>query len=297
MRVSTLRVGIALAVVLCCIVSTSHSAEQLTINDVVETSPELVNGIGDRLDRTFLLFSSQPLTASAAAAAGWEQDGGCNSQFGIRYTAKGGPTTSKPELLYFTSAGQLSGFGLRNWNEPPENLVPHFWVPVPGEKAHEILISTRNTSIMCSGHYDSRNGALGDRLWINQRFHIPDTARLAKSAGWVPGNCINQMGTHYAYDLNKPGYQTWNVSSLVPVMPMYNVATERISAVLFWSPHLERYEVLGPWEGPFIPTLFCGNWCAHTGCHFPGVHVFSTLHWMLTNPSQNNCHGAPCSLF
>eukprot|EP01087_Luapelamoeba_hula_P008244 TRINITY_DN2054_c0_g1_i1.p1 TRINITY_DN2054_c0_g1~~TRINITY_DN2054_c0_g1_i1.p1 ORF type:complete len:284 (+),score=33.82 TRINITY_DN2054_c0_g1_i1:47-898(+) len=254
--------------------------------------------VGDRLERTFLLFESQPLTASAAESAGWMRNSdSCDHRFGYAYAYGNAPSASYPEWLFYTAGGQLAGFGLRVWSEPAPGLVPKFWVPTTdsdGNSAWDINVSLRNSSIMCSGAVDHNNGPLGDQISINQFFPIPLTAPVARAAGWVSGNCIPYMGIHHAFDLNKPGSQTWNVSSLVPLLPMYNVQTLRVSAVLIWEPHLARYEPAGPFEGPFTQSLFCKNWCSNAGCQFTSTSWFSTLHWMFTDPSLNACTGAPC---
>lgn len=41
------------------------------------------------------------------------------------------------------------------------------------------------------------------------------------------------MGIHHAYDLAAPGKQTWNPTTLVPVMPMYDAKRTTINAILF----------------------------------------------------------------
>jgi hypothetical protein len=332
--------------------------------------------VGNVLERTFLLFKSQPLNSSAAEEAGWTSFTDCDPNFGIAYAySSGGPDADNSPILYYTQSGQLAGFGERVWGQPPEALVGQFWRPV-SDGVFDITISTRDPSVMCSydifdyenvigrvffsfsscscSHYllspflflarsarplfpsppmqkerkNLHHVILGDRLMINQEFNIPLTMGDAEKAGWVMGNCINKMGIHHAYDLNQPGGQTWNVSSLVPVQPMYNVETEAISAVLFWMPDLQNIEPLGDWEGrlrtqkdttnscffflllpnsylllsfspsegPFVVDLFCKNWCANSGCTFSDVTVFTTMHWMFTDPDLNSCTGAPCSL-
>jgi len=209
-----------------------------------------------------------------------------------------GPSSSAPITLYYTSAGQLSGYGVRVYGQPPASLVPNFWVPATDDDdAYDINVIFRNSSIICSGQFDDQNPVLGDQVSINNQFNIPLNSTDAKNAGWVMGNCIPEMGIHYAYDLNAPGSQTWNVSSLVPTLPMYNPEDGYINAVLVSIPNAQLYEPLGEWEGPFLPSIFCGNWCRLSGCDFSGeANVFSTLHLMFRDPSLNDCDGAPCKL-
>ncbi len=173
--------------------------------------------------------------------------------------------------------------------------MPNFWRYV-SDSVYDIAVMTRNTSMMCSDNIDYDNPVLGDQLSINNQFSIPLTMSDAESNGWVMGNCISKMGIHHAYDLLQPGGQTWNSSSLVPVLPMYSPETGGVNAVLFAFPHLEMIEIFGEWEGPFTPGLFCKNWCANSGCMWPDVTVWTTMHWMFHDPSLNNCNGAKCSL-
>lgn len=263
----------------------------------LQAPPPVRGDVGNLLYRTFLVFADQPLNVSDALSAGWSSIDYdyCDPNFGIAFSA-GTPSAKNTPILYFTAGGQLAGFGERVFGQPPQALIDAgFWRYVSDE-VYDIIISTRDTSLMCSGDTDPYNPYLGDRLMINQQFEIPLTMSDAENAGWVMGNCITKMGIHHAYDLNAPGSQTWNVSSLVPVLPMYNADTQAVSAVLFWMPDLQDIEPLGEWEGPFIPSLFCKNWCSDSGCNFDGVTVFTTNHWMFTDPDLNTCGNAPCAL-
>jgi hypothetical protein len=252
--------------------------------------------VGNLLYRTFLIFSPQPLTVKDAQSQGWIQfSAGCDPKLGIAYSQgdQSGPTLSNSAILYFTSGGQIAGFGTRVWGQPPSSLVGNFWKPVNGQDGvYDISIAFRNSSMMCSGKRST--DVLGDQVSINQFFNIPLSMAGAAKAGWVEGDCIPEMGIHHAYDLNAPGNQTWNISSLVPVLPMYNSETKAISAILFWMPDVQRVEPFGDWEGPFPPFIFCKNWCADSGCKFGGVNFFTTMHWMFTDPSKNTCSKARC---
>jgi hypothetical protein len=255
--------------------------------------------VGNLLYRTFLLFAQQPLNAADAQAAGWTNyTNACDPQLGYAYSLEGssGPSRSYPTALYFSQSGQLSAFGVRAFGQPDPNLIKKgFWKPVNvnGETVYDIAIALRDPSLVCSGRSDPNN-VLGDRLKIAGFFNIPLNMLEAEHSGWAMGNCIKQMGIHHAYDLNHPGTNTWNASSLVPVLPMYNSITKAVSAILFWMPDIERVEPFGMWEGPFPGSFFCANWCANTGCHWPGVDFFTTMHWMFTDPSKNTCAQAPC---
>ena len=124
----------------------------------------------------------------------------------------------------------------------------------------------------------------------------------------MPGNCIQGMGIHYAYDIKKPGDQTWDANTLFPLQPMYNSESGKIVAILFTNPWfffffffvlilaLERVYPLGDWEGPFLNFLYCKNWCADTGCHWDNTLTWSTMHWLFTDPENQQCKDAPCKL-
>jgi hypothetical protein len=252
---------------------------------------------GDRLLRTFGVFKQQPLTSDDAQNAGWTMfTDGC-TQFGYGY-AKGadgsGPTKSDSAILYFTAGGQLSGFGSRVFGNAPDNLVDqgYFMETDSADQAFDLVISTRDPSIMCSG--DTDGNTLGDRLSINGKMDIPLAMSDAQLAGWVEGNCIPKMGIHHAFDTAYPGSQSWNKDTLVPVLPMYDPATGHINAVLLASSDAQRVEPFGDWEGPFPNMLMCKNWCANTGCTFPGVLFWTTMHWLFGDPAQNQCAGAKC---
>jgi len=249
---------------------------------------------GDRLLRTFGVFKSQPLTSDDAQSQGFKLfTDGCG-QFGYGYSkGNGGPTKGDSAILYFTEGGQLSGFGTRMWGNAPDNLIGDYWMD-NGDGSYDLIVQTRDASMICSG--DTDGNQLGDRVLINGEVNIPLAMTAAQSAGWVEGNCIPKMGIHHAFDLNAPFDQTWNYTSLVPVLPMYSASTGAITAVLIASSDAQRIEPFGDWEGPFINYLFCKNWCGNSGCKFPGVTLWTTMHWLFEDPAQNQCAGALCSL-
>ena len=133
----------------------------------------------------------------------------------------------------------IAGFGVRVAGFLEPNLVQRgFWRKVSGTvEDYEIYIRTRDPKYMCSGAKSL--DVLGDRLEINSFFSIPLNASQAAKEGWVPGNCIGEMGVHHAYDLAAFGRNTWNASTLVPVMPMYDAQRTTINAILFNVPHFE----------------------------------------------------------
>jgi len=261
------------------------------------SSPVSSTDLGDRLLRTFILFKQQPLTASDATSQGFVKFTSSCTRFGYGYaSSSSGPSKSNSAFLYFTSGGQLAGFGSRMWGSAPAALVSQgYWMDTGlGDGSYDIVVQTRDPSMICSGATD--NNKLGDRLVINGHMTIPTTKPAAQSVGWVEGNCIPKMGIHHAYDLNQPSSQTWNASSLVPILPMYSPQSGHVTAVLIASPDAQRIEPFGDWEGPFINSLFCKNWCANTGCTFPGVTLWTTMHWLFEDPTTNTCNGAKCTI-
>jgi len=122
---------------------------------------------------------------------------------------------------------------------------------------YDIFLTTRDPASICSNNQYSET--VGDQIHINGFFPVPLNDSFAIKAGWVrvlaktssfrffstanvtpppppkqvPGNCINRMGAHYAYDLAAPGNQTWNAASQLPILPMYDAKRHTINAILF----------------------------------------------------------------
>jgi len=270
-----------------------HKKHPKAEEKVVHSSPA-THSFGDRLLRTFGVFKTQPTSPGDAEQQGFSVfTEGC-TKFGYGYSSgTDGPTKSNSAILYFTEGGQLSGFGTRLWGDVPEELVPDYWMQ-NDDGSYDLIIQTRASNFICSGNTDEN--LLGDRILINGQQNIPLSMPVAQGAGWVEGNCIPKMGIHHAYDLHAPGNQTWDYTSLVPVLPMYSAQTGAITAVLIASSDAQRIEPFGDWEGPFINYLFCKNWCSGTGCDFKGVSLWTTMHWLFEDPSLNTCTGAKCSI-
>lgn len=253
-----------------------------------------VPGIGDRLLRVFGPFYKNPLTSSDAVKSGWHQyNSTCDPTFGYCYAkARNGPSHSKPFVVCYTAAGQLSAFGVYAFDqEAGAPLVPALWQPemTSDGAAVRSIISTRNVSSVCT--QQRFDAPIGDRLSINGNFEVPVTQSAAEDAGWLPGNCIPRMGTHHSYNLNPS--DPFAVESMVPVIPMYNPADGKVAAVLFEWPYPQKNGLTGPWEGPFGNNLFCANWCKDSGCSF-GDDVMSSMHWLFGDPSSVKCAGAKC---
>eukprot|EP01095_Lingulamoeba_sp_RSL-Kostka_P002821 TRINITY_DN13739_c0_g1_i1.p1 TRINITY_DN13739_c0_g1~~TRINITY_DN13739_c0_g1_i1.p1 ORF type:complete len:281 (+),score=103.83 TRINITY_DN13739_c0_g1_i1:888-1730(+) len=255
--------------------------------------------VGDRLVRTFGIFVDLPLNTTFASDFGFAPiSGECDPNFGIAYAHNGSPSKAKPTILYFTSAGQLSGYGSRMYGEITNNLIGTYWVPVDGENnQYDLNIATRDVSLMCSGKIAQES--VGDRLVVNQKVNIPLTLEDAQMQQWTPGNCITGMGIHHSYDLLHPSNKTmtWQTEYLLPVMPMYNSISHNVSATLINVPNTQRaFEFAGSWEGPFPSSFYCKNWCADSGCNWSGNPTWTTIHFLFHDHHQNTCTNVPCKL-
>jgi len=251
----------------------------------------------DRLYRTFFEFAKLPLNTTSAQSMGWSPfSNTCQPGLGQPWSpVSTGPSSTTPGFLYFTSAGQIAGLGARVFSQyVPQNLVPDFWRPVQGQSnQYDIGIIFRSNDLLCSGMKSAE--VLGDRLFINGITPIPLDSKSATQQGWTEGACINEMGTHYSYDLaGSGGRMTWNSSTLLPVMPMYGVNDYQVKAILIATPSWQYTYPIGSYEGPFNNYLFCFNWCSDSGCTFSGTEVWSTFHWLFTDYKEVQCTGAKC---
>jgi len=264
--------------------------QQITILVLFFASVQSFSGIGDRIWRTFLVFDPLPLNVDDAENNDWyTSNSSCDNNLGIRYQQDG-----LPIVLYFTLGGQVSGLGIIRNDKPVSTLIPDFWKPLNDTGHYEITLSFRNANsgILCSGN--TAQEVIGDSLWINQdsiAMPIGLTKDQASELEWTEGHCITKMGTHWAYDTNTHPYISHTIATLVPIFPMYNDNTGLLSAFLVHSNYVEKVEPFGIWEGPFIPYLFCKNLCPP--CTFD-TNFFSTIHFMLTDPSMNIC-GDSCT--
>eukprot|EP01089_Gocevia_fonbrunei_P011713 TRINITY_DN2552_c0_g1_i4.p1 TRINITY_DN2552_c0_g1~~TRINITY_DN2552_c0_g1_i4.p1 ORF type:complete len:290 (+),score=40.08 TRINITY_DN2552_c0_g1_i4:40-870(+) len=251
----------------------------------------------DKLYRTFVAFDDMPLNSSAAVNLGWSRiSKACDPQRGIAYSSEsGGPTAGSPSVLYFTTGGQIAGFGARIKSDHiPKNQIPKFWIPVEGtQNSYDLSLMFRDPSMLCSGKTDDH--VLGTYISINNVFVLPEDSNAATKQGWIEGNCIGEMGIHYSYDLESPGNMTWKTENLLPILPMYGVEDKLIKAILIATPTWQDTYPFGQFEGPFTSSLFCFNWCANTGCTFQS-DIWSTFHWLFTDYTKVTCTGARCAI-
>jgi len=251
-----------------------------------------VNGVGYRVARTFFDLTDLPLNSTAAVSQGWTKSSSCSPNRGITFNPSDGVGSSMPLQLQYTSGGQLAGWTLWVYGQPAQNLVDlGYWEP--NDSYYSLSVSTRSPSMMCSGKVDPST-PVGDSLTINQggaSFPIPLNVQSATQQKWVSGGCINGMGTHWSYDVATPGKMTWLSANLFPVLPMFMNGS--ITAVLINIPDLETTYPFGIWEGPFINSLYCYNWCPNSGCTFDNWW-WTTTHFVFDDTSNNKCYGNEC---
>jgi len=245
-------------------------------------------GIGDRLDRTALLYVSLPLTIDDAVANGWQNlTGDCDPDIGIAFVdTSDGPSKSHPIMLYFTSGGQIAGVGMAHFGEPAEGLE-QYWQSQLGV-FYLATVSFRPSQDMCSGNTFPET--IGTQLVLDQgtvNLAIPLNESAAKVAQWTKGACIGGMGTHWSYDLASAPNMTWQSSNLLPIVTMYNEeAGGVLSAFFFNTATIQIAEPFSPWE---IVTsgLMCLNWCDDS-CSWD-VSFWNTLHFYVDDHSLNTC--------
>jgi len=265
-------------------------------------------GAAQSLGNTFMVnalgHSLLPKTMKEALSSGdWHNvSSGCLSGRGIAVArTRDGPSSRHPVVLYFSPAGQINGFTVRLSQRVPVSLQSYWERPrlsgCSDGACYDLPVFFRDPSVACSAARQEL--PLGDRLVVGggRPMSIPLTGSEAAQKGWVRGNCIPGMGTHYAFDVAAPGRQTWNSSTLFPILPMYDKDVGSINAVLINAPNLNMVWPVGTWEGPFPNMLMCKNWCANTGCGFPGVMVWTTMHFFFNDPKSINCNAAQCKLF
>jgi len=252
--------------------------------------------IGDRIARTFLIFKGLPLNVTAATANNhWAPiTGNCEPNFGIAYEDSNGYGTSNPIIMYYTPAGQVSAMGLIHSGAPLSTLTD-WWRGNDIDDTYYIMrVSFRDPSVICSNQLSDL--VIGDRVVVNQgtlNFNVPVLEADANSQQWTLGNCIGGMGNHWFYDLLAHPNVTYRAEQTAPVVPMYFQG--QISAFFFETTTKQWAEPIGCWEGPFIPTFFCKNFCG-SGCTWDQTWT-NTLHFLLRDHSQISCAPGNCTLF
>jgi len=200
-------------------------------------------------------------------------------------------------ILHFTPGEQISGVGLWITNQPSSYLLEKGWW-TPFNKGWMLTVMFRGPAEICSGSQSVAPLGYFPNIVSSQQaaLSIPLNMSAAEEEGWVRGNCNPEMGIHYALDLVSPGQLTWNASTLMPVFSVYDYGTGSLADIVFFFPQsLDSFAPVGEWEGPINVTTFCDiNFCA--GCHFPGVSVFSAMHWYFVDYNPLSCPaGSTCN--
>jgi len=244
-----------------------------------------IDGIGDRLLRTYFVWKTLPITMKDAESSGWLNYSTCDDDRGIAFALNGAPDSDNPVSLYYTSAGQLAGVSLTVFDKTVPQALLDYWEPT-GNGNNTLTVSFRNQTVMCTGLMET--APIGYQAVINQggvNIEIPLNDTTAEEENWTNGSCIEYMGRHWAYDLQSAPKFTWQYTNLLPIEPMYMFG--RLVAFLFSYGDFEAIEPIGDWEGPFIPSLFCENFC-QSDCTF-NVNFFSTMHFFITDYTLNKC--------
>jgi len=243
-------------------------------------------GIGDRLLYNAFSHSGLPLTVDDAQNSGWSLTNSSSScDLGSEYAQDGAPSHTLPISLYFTQAGQIAGFAVTIWAQPNTWPDYSFWEQISSD-SWKLSVSFRNQSVICGS--DTNSETIGDQVVVGQgtaNFVVPTTDSVAADENWTSGGCIKGMGTHWGFDLQTAPIISHKIENLFPIMPMYHDG--QISAILIAVDHALLVYPIGSWEGPFVPALFCYNFC-DPSCTFDTTFI-STMHYFFTDYSQNTC--------
>lgn len=278
----------------------------VTLSAFAAASVSGASDIGDSVWRTFDHERAVPIDVTTAKKEGWSQmTSSCNSNLGVLYAQESsGPSEDHPLAAWYTSAGQLAGVQVTVFgkdrsmgNAAPDNLVNlGYWkASNTTEQAWTIDMSFRAPSDMCSGVKSSL--VLGDRAVINQdsiKFALPLTADEAVTKKFDAGSCIAGMGQHFMYDVKTAPDTSFVEENLMPVVPMFNPATEKLSGFFFTTPVKQSgsrsLSASNDWDIPAVNgKLMCYNWCdeacAWETSAWSTMHVFvSSGHASVTCP-------------
>eukprot|EP01064_Diplonema_japonicum_P034670 TRINITY_DN7276_c0_g5_i1.p1 TRINITY_DN7276_c0_g5~~TRINITY_DN7276_c0_g5_i1.p1 ORF type:complete len:313 (+),score=49.32 TRINITY_DN7276_c0_g5_i1:94-939(+) len=257
------------------------------------TTAQSNGGIGDRLVRTYTKYVDLPKTAQEATLKGWKPlgNGTCDPNYGIGYAdGKEGLNKHNPTTLYFTPAGEASGYSVDAFGAaPPQKLIDMgFWVKVNHDQ-HRVGVAFRTNP--CSLR-NATGITLGDRVVVspgNANHSLPLTHAEALSKNWFAGSCFEGMGTHHFYDVATAPTMSWQAENLLPVITMFN-NVGAIQAIFFasWTVQ-EQLTNANQWEPvPLNNYLFCKNTCSHE-CTFAGTSWWSTYHVYFNELEQATC--------
>lgn len=259
---------------------------------VAQNNPYSQISLGTDLLGPFNSFGTYPTTVSQALASGYSNSSGsCNPNLGIAYSRGGkGPSQNYPVVFYFTAGGQISGVSVDLFGATSiaTSLTP-FWMPVSSQQ-YRMAVTFRDSNI-CDPDF-TFSETLGNQIVINAfaktPFPMPLLESEALTARFTAGACINQMGTHYSYDMNTAPYMSWNSSALVPLVLMFNEGV--INAMFFTTIDVQQLLTNAhQWDGISLTNaLMCLNWC-DKDCQWPGSSSWSTMHFFFNEPDSATC--------
>jgi len=275
----------------------AQEAEQLASNEPNDALP------WDRMDVTWLKFSTVPLTASAAVSSGWVLSGACGaggSWFGNRYLLNNDLSTAP----LYDNAGNLVGFQFGIYDTPNTTYINYGWQQQTafspnGQAYWTVTTYFVDPNSICSDRPATEGrpvmrkvaagvGAIGDRVWLQlangQYMVFPLFENDANPAGWVTGKCFWTMGKHYWYKINS----TMTCDQLFPVFLIYNKGVLTTYGAITGVGSAQT-QSSSRWEHPggdvlhkFLPDGGAPD------CIFK-VGDLSTQHVFLTNPLFDYC--------
>ena len=221
-------------------------------------------GLGDRLSQG---STSLPLNILLAQAQGWthELEGTCTPGLGNAYALNGVVSMDSPLLLYFTAAGQISGFGTDVFGSAPQawdsGLV--FWDTVD-EEHYRIAIGTRSVleGDVCdpTALFHEAVGTVAKLSPSGANWGLPLTESEATAQAYTAGSCTTTVGDFFAYDFASPGHFKFSASTTLPVYPLFDFKTGKLTGVEFWATSAQvGWDVAG---SSVTAATLCEQWCA-----------------------------------
>lgn len=294
-----LKAGLAvLALVAGALLVTFAGAPASAVRVIAAADPAI--GLGDRLGQG---STSLPLNSLLAEAQGWAQlEGTCTPGLGNAYALNGIVSTRSPLLLYFTAAGQISGFGTDVFGSVPqawENGLL-FWEAVE-ENHYRIIIGTRSVLEVdvCDPTviFDEAVGTVAKLSPQGVNWGLPLTKAEAKARGYTAGSCTTVVGDFFAYDFTSPGHFKFVASTTLPVYPLFDFNTGKLTGVEFWVASAQvGWDAAG---SSVTAETLCEKWCASPAASLRQArtypHTLSSTphaHYMPTAPNPLLGQGA-----
>ncbi|XP_020618160.1 uncharacterized protein LOC110056061 isoform X2 [Orbicella faveolata] len=170
----------------------------------------------NQLRVTFGKFTSYPLTAKQARAAGWKKDASCSGRANFFYGNRYVKANDDATRLIFDCDGSLAGMQAtidRTDSYPTIHNEPPWIQTDDGRVAVTAYFRDPQKICVCKGKCKKRlakKPPVGDRLWIQMAdfrkkekvMVIPLNAKQIAGTPWVEGTCVTAMGVHYHYNIS-----------------------------------------------------------------------------------------------